>query len=323
MPISVRRIVTVTTPTVTTLNDRDRWIWVTPGGTERELTTFVDSADILRGMTGRYSPPVAITRDVIPGLAGARTRDIRHDIREIDIPLIVISDSYPQLHTTLTDMARDMNPLLGAGTLKRIDREGNEFEIDGYMVDGLRLGEGEGTYGPGGQRLSLIFQADDPYWSYQAEPAKWFGSTGGPWFPDDPPVYDGVFPNHLANAGVFGETSITNPGDAIAWPRWTIVGPGTSLTLANQTIGQSIVMTGFSLSAGQSLIIDTAPGVKTVTGPNGANWRQYLSGRSLWGIPIGKSFLTITMGDATSESFISCDYKLRLLAPSLGTDYPR
>ena len=62
-------------------------------------------------------------------------------------------------------------------------------------------------------------------------------STAFTWFP-----FAGSWaqnPLRLGASDVFAVATITNAGDANAWPVITTVGPGTDLTVTNQTTGNS------------------------------------------------------------------------------------
>ncbi len=126
--------------------------------------------------------------------------------------------------------------------------------------------------------------------------AQWNGYT---WFPldGDFPITsvaslwvdsDGTLTFGSAGSGdavVAGVTTITNAGSAAAYPRFTITGPGRIYSLTNWTTGEHIVF-DLVLLAGEQLVLDLRPTVKTVTssfrgnvisavlpGSNLASWR--------------------------------------------------
>lgn len=307
MALGIKRAVGGPTPAPTILSDRERWIWISPRGVVRELTGFVDDTEVLRGMAGRNAPPVVVQRDVVPGLAGARVREIRHDIREVDVPLIAASNSFDDLQALVSQISRDMNAVDGEGILRRVDKQGNEFDLFCHCVAGLGLND-EGSMGPAAARMALVFVASDPYWYAQRRVLSFGNSSAVDWFP--------MLPLKVGSAGVLGNVQVPNAGDVVSWPIWTINGPGNNIVLTNNTTGQ-VVELDHALTSGQQAIIDTRPGYKSVTGPAGVNWRRYLVHRSLWGLVAGANEVNLTMGSATSASYVSLSYRPALLAPTM------
>lgn len=62
-----------------------------------------------------------------------------------------------------------------------------------------------------------------------------------------------------------GTTVITNTGDVTAWPTFTITGPVTGPVIRNATTDQALVFDQeFTVAAGQTLTITTAPGFRDV-----------------------------------------------------------
>lgn len=136
-------------------------------------------------------------------------------------------------------------------TVRNSDRTcGIRLEDDGYSFtdDPTDMGLGETT-------LQLV--ADDPWWKgtpvvvpfgQQAGSATpFYGASGF-----GPPFY-------LAGANANGQQSVVNPGQAPAFPLWTLVGPISSFTLAVD--GSVLDMTAASLLTGETLYIDSDPTV--------------------------------------------------------------
>lgn len=82
--------------------------------------------------------------------------------------------------------------------------------------------------------------------------------TGGIRLPVRVPIRLGV-----SSAG--GAMTLTNDGDATAWPLWTITGPVTGLRIqaTSGTTGQLVLDDAWTLTAGQQLVIDSRPTVGT------------------------------------------------------------
>jgi hypothetical protein len=97
--------------------------------------------------------------------------------------------------------------------------------------------------------VSLI--ADDPWW-YGPDVARSFAAAAAP-----VPFFatsSGVL--NLMSSFTTSSASIPNPGDAPAWPKWTVSGPLTGFSLG---VGSAVVAATMTVGAGESLTIDTAP----------------------------------------------------------------
>lgn len=288
-----------------TLGLYERWLWISPFNVTRELTAFVNGTQVIRGMTGRYAPPVLAVRDVIPGIPGQRMREIHHDMRELDLPLFALADDRVAFQALLSQMVRDFDPVAGSGTLRHIAIDGTTSDLFCRCVGGLGI-DSEGSMGPHAATPTLVFQADDPYWYGDIIQQSFSGGAPVNWF--------AMLPVQLGSASVLGDTTIDNVGDVKAWPIWTIQGPGSNPTLTNQRTNE-VVSLAASLGAGDRVIIDTRPGYKTVRGPNGLNYRRYLTDYALWGLLAGKNSVTLSMSGATSASYITLAYRPAYLVP--------
>ena len=110
---------------------------------------------------------------------------------------------------------------------------------------------------------------------------------------------------------VYAQTVVTNPGDVESYPVWTIKGPGDTVRLVNQTSGKILNLGANVLAAGQTLVIDTRPGVKTILldGVNVFNWLDVYS--SLWPLESGDNSLMLQMSNITQISKIELTYTER------------
>jgi endo-1,4-beta-D-glucanase Y len=289
-----------------------RWQWVAPDNDIIELTGFVDDYEAIKGMSGYMAPPSVIRRDTIPGQAGGRTRDVRHGVREIALPLFALGRSVLGLEILLTRLVREMDPWRGEGILRRIDIYGNVCDLRCRYSGGLE-GKGSGENGPTNLRVMPVFQADDPYWYRAAVTQGFSGATARSFFP--------VLPIHLASSSVMGDIEIVTESDVETWPVWTVMGPGSNLIIKNNTSGETL-SANISLASGEAIKIDTQPYVKRVVGPDGSNWFRFLVSRSLWPLLPGSNDVTLSMTGATSSSYVSVAYRDRTLVPFGGKATP-
>lgn len=310
MTISVGPEIQVPVPPPAPIVLRERWVWLSPSGAEIELTRFADDVEIERGMSGRYMPPLRVTRDVVPSMAGQRTREVVHDMREIALPIVMATGGPDELKSLISALTRYMDPARGPGVLRHIARDGTVSELTCRYSGGLEL-SAEGASGPILQRTNLVFQADDPYWYGDIATQKFKPPSGtSGWFPF-PPL-------RLRSSAVIGEVLVNANSDVETWPTWTIVGPGDNPELINNTTGKSTALQ-VSLSAGQKVVIDTRPGVKTVTGPDGSSWRRYLTQKALWSLVPGVNEISIALpnADLGAGSYMALSYRPASLVPGV------
>jgi phage-related protein len=141
---------------------------------------------------------------------------------------------------------------------------------------------------------------DNPYWFGDVEsPSPWTVANPRAFFPLAPDVFT------LSSQQVLGGTLIVNTGDVDAYPVWTLTGPATSLTLQ---LGDRAFTVNSTLTAGQTLVIDTDPRLRTVTDGGGANrWPDVsLTDFDLWTLPPGTNAVTVTVTGGTSATRWPC-----------------
>ena len=63
--------------------------------------------------------------------------------------------------------------------------------------------------------------------------------------------------------------SVQTPGDWASYPVITVAGPIANLVITNDTTGEKLDFTGYTIANGDTFTIDTSPGVKSVTDQNG------------------------------------------------------
>ncbi len=284
---------------------RERWFWIAPDETEFELTRFTNGVEVIKGRGGRGAPPAVINRYQVPGKPGQRTSSVAHGLREFTMPLFVDGGDFEGLHTLLEKLVTYMDPVSGEGTLRRMGRDGSQNDLFCRLATGLGIA-GEGSSGPAYFRPVLIFQADDPYWYGQTKTKGFAGTAAKPWF--------NILPLQLGSSSVLGNASIVNDSKIETYPVWTIKGPGSAASFLNTTTGKQFAV-DFPVTIGptDTVVIDTREYVKTVTGPGGANWRRYLSPRSLWPLVGGENKITLTLNDTTEASYVSVAWRERKL----------
>lgn len=285
--------------------------WIDPAGGEHSLSRVVDPSflAVLVGRQRFFMPPVRMTEEIVPEQAGARLRDVQHGVREVDIPLYVAEETTVALRTTLREMMGWFDPTRGAGRLRVQSADGSQRELTARQVgEGLAVIESNELSGTHWQQLILTLRAVDPYWYNRTSTDLSYATGTGPatFFP--------FFPLKLSSSTVFGTPAIVNGGDVASWPIWTIIGPGSAIVITNLTTGESFSLSSVLLG-GESIVVDTRPGMKSVTKNTGANLYGNLGPTSiLWSLLAGNNSLQLEMSGSNSNSRINLSYTARYLS---------
>lgn len=283
--------------------------WVQPDG---ELITLTPSATLEVGwdMQGRYMPPVEFIEDDIPGQDGSRLREVRVRPREVALPIDVLTPDTATLRVQMRALMRAFFPQRGEGRLRVLSADGTTRELWCRYRQGLELSEAFEA-GLGAQRTVVVLRAADPFWHDLTPTSLTFTSSAPVNFLGDP-----FLPVKLSSDSILGEQTVTNDGDVLAWPTWTVKGPATSVMLTNVTTGEVLDLP-VALTAAQSVTIDTRPLIKTVKRDDGTNLFGSLTDvSSLWAIGAdGPTTIRIAVAGSTAETFVTLTYVRRWLSP--------
>lgn len=278
--------------------------WIDPFGA-------VTTLDVDWEASGRFMPPTKIVTTGVPGQSGSRLREVRHGERQFKVRVILSSATEPLLRTAQRAMATSMNALNGEGIYRVQSPLGDVREIKCLLAAGFEVEEKPGESGPTMQKADLVFQAGDPYWRASSDTSQTFtiGVT---------PTFFPIFPIRLTSSQIAVDTSVLNDGDVESWPVWQIAGPGSAITLRNLTTGKQLSLPTGALVAGQSLTIDTTPGVKSIRTDDGVSaWSVLdLSVSSLWSLAVGSNSIRLEMGGAIAgSSSLQLNFRKRYLTP--------
>jgi hypothetical protein len=287
--------------------------WIDPTGGQTDLVVSWD-------MNGRYMPPISFLVDKLPGRNGEILRSVRHEARTVTLPVNLLAtcvtgtSSLAMVQTALSDLVHAMDPTRGDGILRVMKADGQQRDLVCRYAGGLELPEKFGsTSSLRYQKATLSFIAHQPYWSAT--------STTIIDFPSAPAVdFFPFFPFHLSTSQIVVSQLVSNPGTIESWPVWTLYGPGSNILLINPTTGEKIDFSnagGLSIPASETIIINTAPGIKSVTrGSDGANLWQYLTDdSSLWSIPAGGTQVQLQMAGTTpGESVMRLSFVARFVS---------
>jgi len=225
----------------------------------------------------------------------------RQEKRALDLPFLFKAATETALLANVQTILSVLSA--GEGTLRVTRNDGTVRELYRcYYVAGL----GEKGWLKVAEAV-LSFDALDPYW-YSTVPTIEVFASGSvvSFFP--------FFPLLLTSSSIVERKTINNPG-LIAWPFWSIYGPGLNPSIINHTTGEQLTL-NCSLSASDILTIDTSPLAKTVQ-INGANAYQYLTAASvLFGLLPGDNDISVQMNIITAGiSAGSAMYYPRYISP--------
>ncbi|MFD0853931.1 phage tail protein, partial [Actinomadura adrarensis] len=141
----------------------------------------------------------------------------------------------------------------------------------------------------------LEFLALDPYWTGGTVSDQWKADAGTPWF--------GPLPLRLSPSQVLGNVTVDLPGDADAYPVWTITGPGVPI-IQNVTTGRGFEFRGDApIDAGRTVTIDTRPDRLTVLDDLGNDLYASLEPfPDMWSLEPGANELQVELTGSTPDS---------------------
>lgn len=284
-------------------------VWIDPEGA---ITTF---SRVEFDLSGRWFPSLVLDEDPLPGQPGSRLNEVRHGPLEFTMPVWVRTASETALRTALRAVVYALDPSRGVGTVRVTAPGGDLRELPCVCVDGLpmveRLGQTSNTVD---QKLVLAFRAHSPYWTAASDTVQDFTLGTQPTFFNGP-----WFPLRLASSEILVDTSVSNDGDVESWPVWTITGPGSGIVLQNLTSGKDLAFSaqgGLVLGSGESVVVDTRPGYKTLTKGDGGNaWPHVAATSALWSLSRGGNAIRLQMAGSTTASGLRVSHRPRYLSP--------
>ncbi|MGI5196587.1 phage distal tail protein [Streptomyces sp. CA-288835] len=263
---------------------------------------------LAEGVSGLGATPYELTSDAHPR-GGARLRHVQAQPRTIVWPLWVGGDTHLQfverwrtLATAFTRTLRD-----GPGVLEIARPDGTRRRIEVHYQEGF---EGRGSRGFGRIFDSAVLSlwCEDPYWvdpvSVIVHREQGVGEDFLVPFPS------------VSSSQVLGATTVTNPGDVIVWPEWTITGPASLVTFTHTDTGESFTLNPTAvghgnLLPGQKVTVRTDP--PQVRYQNGSNWIGALNWPSatLWGLAPGDNSVTFQLDGSGPGSAVDLSFNPR------------
>lgn len=232
---------------------------------------------------------------------------VRFEPRIITLPLRVTASAQVELDEAIDALCEAFNPLYGEGVLNVVKHDGETTrEIKGVYWNGLEGLRSHDKYFQTWYLTTVSLKCPNHEW-YDPMPIQATYEEGAPtnFFP--------IFPINLAAGAVFGDQQVNNPGSADAWPVWEIDGPATNPKVENLLTGKKIQLT-LTLLTGETLVIDTRPGVKTIKVGGMNKFSTASADSSLWPLVPGTQTIKMTVTGASSTTEIRLSFNPRYLA---------
>jgi hypothetical protein len=194
------------------------------------------------------------------------------------------------------------NELPAPGTLIVQRPDGTSRQISVFTTSGINTPEVAIDY----TIYTFTLQTPDPYWSDLASQSLVYSLVTVPGILP-------VLPVALGSSTVIGMTNVANGGNALAWPVWTITGPGTP-TITNNTTGRHWSL-NTPVPSGHVVQVTTKPGTQMAVDQTiAANiWDQLVlsSLRDLWPLVGGVNNINIAMAGSTGATSVMLSWTNR------------
>lgn len=279
--------------------------WIDPDGNNFSLNDqgrFFVPAPGLDG--GGLGVPTEVVSFEAVGSPGVYEQYVKIKLNELQIPILIFGDTPIQLEQNRRTLLEAMRPSRGVGILQHGSNDGQTRNLFCREVGRMRT---IGAHTPAMLRTGLILQAADPFWYDTNYISYTLSPSGTVLFFQNP-----FLPVHLSPSSASGAFSVENLGQAEAWPKWVITGPGNTIVLTNVTTGEVLTINITLASSSQILTVDTNPGNPSVTREDGSNqWSAITSTSSLWSLAEGHNDITLSMAGTSGASQLQLQYRQR------------
>lgn len=262
------------------------------------------------GVSGLDVAPYELTKDAHPR-GGSRLRHAQPVERTIIWPLHVFGDDHMQFIGRWRALARAFAVTLqdGPGRLEIARPDGSRRRIAVVYESGF---EGQGQQGTGiiSDSAVVSLYCPDPYFVDPVEVTEHREHGVGV-------DYLVPYPS-VSSSQVLGATTLHNPGDVESWPRWTVTGPASLVTITNTRTGESWVLDPDAdgighgpLQQGERVTVTTDP--PRVTFEDGSNWLAALNWPEavLWALQRGRNDVVFQLDGAGPGSRVDVAFAAR------------
>lgn len=262
-----------------------------------DLTSYVpDEGDmfIARGFEGAGFPEVEAFWFDGAG-DGATFRGARVLPREATLPLRVVGQNREQVAEQLSRIARLLDPRVVAPLLRVIEPDGTAWSTAVRRIGRSDWAWGVDTNGATYVRTSVTLRAGDPFWTREEPEDFIIEARAGAGL-----LSGSLTELNVTSGQAMGEQQVTNPGDAPAYPIWTLHGPGDHFR-AVSAAGEVLAWDG-TLTPNDVVTIDTKTG--TVRDSTGANrYGDVAPAPRFWVIEPGSSTVAVSLENTSPGTY--------------------
>jgi len=280
--------------------------YIDPDGNDWDLSDrSMASGYACSGLTGIEGLPVSF--QTIPLLDGTAVPNIYlPQPGSINLGLLVVrpsSDDENDYYDLLDRVARAFlcrrMELPAPGYLQIQRPDGSVRQIAVFVVAGLDTPDTQIH----GTNYAFTLQTPDPYWTDLVSQSMTFSISAATGILP-------LLPVQLSSSSIIGAATIVNNGNALAYPEWTITGPGTP-TIQNLTTGRKWAL-NTSIPSGNVVRVTTKPGSQMAVNLTTATniWDQLVlsSLRDLWSLSGGGNQINIAMAGSTVATSVSVSW---------------
>lgn len=271
------------------------WTWTDPAGAVTSLSAWGAGNYVTPdGSGGLLAPPYEFTSQRYAGVDGDTVQQVVAAPGSVTLGLRFTATDPLELRNRLRALAHTLRPKSGPGTLTAVGDDGTLRNLPCYYRKGLEAGVQVGTT----YSCVLEFYAPSPWWRGTPLSVSWGLAAATPLFP--------ILPVVLSASTITGQVTVDlSDTDAQTYPVWTVTGPGSQLTLSNATTGQSLVLNA-AIGDGQTVTIDTRPGMQRITRGDGVNlFGSLASDPDLWPLVDGVQTIAAVLTNAGANSGIA------------------
>jgi hypothetical protein len=246
---------------------------------------------------------------------GAVWRGERVLARDVDVPILINAPDRATLRATTSRLAR---MLAGPMTFRFTEDDGTSWTLDVRRNGGGQMVLGTDTNRNVTQASTVLSLRTnrDPFWTSSVVQRVTVNSLSGRGLLS----YDADGPGPGARGGsslsflrvsssqTLGAFQMTNDGDAPAYPKWTVTGPGQNFTATSAT-GETFQLWSI-LTAGQSVVIDTKAGT-VIDNTGTSRYFELAPAPRLWKVPPGTTTANIALTGSTSATSVTVEWSPR------------
>lgn len=267
-----------------------------------QLTNEFSDYVLTTGVLGFGIPPTQV-RISESASAGGVWRNTKRGVRDIDLPIVVTGTDRQDLETKLRRLSNLLQDFNGPTKIRASYSDGTAFELNAHYVGG-----GDVEYGEESNlkmaKWVISMQAPNPYWE-SVNPVNYtLQMIGGRGL-----LKGSTSLSQLKLSGQygFGDVTLVNPGDVVAYPTWTITGPADSVSISQNGVGFTYAG---AIAAGEQVVIDTFTG--TVVDQDGVNrYGNLAAAPKLFPINPGTQTVSIAAPGSIDTTVIAGNFKPR------------